>query len=149
MSDELTSVYAPSKTILVDFDGTICPFSWPEQPGSPFPGAIETINKWYDQGYRIVIFTARAWSGWDRLNQSRQAAIAQVEEWAIRHALKYHEISAEKRPAIMIIDDSAVTMSGNHFWHGRADYYLELNLAGNHMNLQASRDLEEKQNGKS
>jgi hypothetical protein len=150
MSHDIDSPYAPSKTILVDFDGTICPFSWPELPGAPYPGAVETINKWYDQGYRIVIFTARAWAGWDRINGSREAAVRQVEEWARNYGLRYHEISNEKRPAIMIVDDSAAHCWGASFWQkyeGNADDCLVYHLKGSHMNLSASRELEEKQNG--
>lgn len=160
MANEITSVYAPSKTILVDFDGTLCPFSWPEIPGEPFPEAVETVNNWHDQGYRIVLFTARAWKGWDALNDSREEGIQQVVDWSKKYGLKYDEISNEKRPAIMIIDDSAAYCGGADFWvkvlwraddgslTSTAEFALGLHQKGNHMNLKASRDLEEKQNAK-
>jgi len=43
----------------IDFDGTIVYDAYPEI-GEPIPGAIETINKWYNEGFWIVIHSCRA-----------------------------------------------------------------------------------------
>jgi hypothetical protein len=43
----------------IDFDGTIVYDAYPEI-GEPIPGAIETINKWFNDGFWIVIHSCRA-----------------------------------------------------------------------------------------
>ena len=42
----------------IDFDGTIVTDKYPEI-GDPIPGAIETINKWFNDGFWIVIHSCR------------------------------------------------------------------------------------------
>ncbi|MBL4649126.1 MAG: phosphoheptose isomerase, partial [Aureispira sp.] len=46
------------KNYLIDIDGTITedvPNEEPERMGTcaPFPDALETLNKWYEEGHRI------------------------------------------------------------------------------------------------
>lgn len=71
---------------LIDIDGTICddiPNEEPERMKTArvFPDALETINKWYDQGHVIYFFTSRT-------EDLRQI----TEEWLNRHGFKYHGI---------------------------------------------------------
>jgi hypothetical protein len=117
---QLPSPYAPTKTVLVDFDGTIMPFSWPNKPRMPFPGAVEAINWLYDNGYYVVIFTARVWSGWDRVDpegkHNTKNARAAVAAYCQNHNIPYHEISSEKRPCLFIIDDSAIPAGPKFDW---------------------------------
>ena len=52
------------KNYLIDIDGTICddiPNEEPERMATAehFPDALETINKWYDEGHIITYFTSR------------------------------------------------------------------------------------------
>ena len=51
------------KNYLIDIDGTICddiPNEEPERMATckPFPDALKTLNKWYDQGHMICFFTS-------------------------------------------------------------------------------------------
>ena len=52
------------KNYLIDIDGTIgedIPNEEPERMATAeaYPDAIETINRWYDEGHQICFFTAR------------------------------------------------------------------------------------------
>ena len=52
------------KNYLIDIDGTICddiPNEEPERMATAkvYPDALETLNKWYDDGHLICFFTSR------------------------------------------------------------------------------------------
>ncbi len=63
---EVVSPVLPDGTTnyLIDIDGTICddiPNEEPERMATAnvYPDALETLNKWYDEGHIICFFTAR------------------------------------------------------------------------------------------
>ena len=63
---ELISPVLPEgiKNYLIDIDGTICddiPNEEPERMATAklYPDALETLNKWYDEGHLICFFTSR------------------------------------------------------------------------------------------
>jgi hypothetical protein len=71
---------------LVDIDGTICEDIPNEEPArmataEAFPGALDTLNKWYDQGHIITFFTART-------EEHREV----TEDWLKRNGFKYHTL---------------------------------------------------------
>ena len=45
----------------------------------PFPDALETLNRWYDEGHIITFFTSRT-------EDHREV----TEEWLNRHGFKFH-----------------------------------------------------------
>ena len=52
------------KNYLIDIDGTITEDVPNEEPErmvtcEPFPDALATVNKWYDEGHQICFFTSR------------------------------------------------------------------------------------------
>ena len=74
------------KNYLIDIDGTITddiPNEEPERMETclPFTDALETINKWYDEGHIICFFTSRT-------EEHREV----TEKWLIKHGFKYHSI---------------------------------------------------------
>lgn len=74
------------KNYLIDIDGTITedvPNEEPERMSSckPYPDALETINRWYDQGHRICFFTSRT-------EDLREI----TTDWLDRNGFKYHDI---------------------------------------------------------
>jgi len=74
------------KNYLIDIDGTITedvPNEEPERMGTcePFLDALETLNKWYDQGHRICFFTSRT-------EEHREI----TEYWLNKHGFKYHSL---------------------------------------------------------
>ena len=78
------------KNYLIDIDGTICDDIPNEQPermatANLYKDALETLNKWYDQGHIITFFTSR-------IEEHREV----TEEWLNRHGFKYHGLLMNK-----------------------------------------------------
>ncbi len=74
------------KNYLIDIDGTITediPNEEPERMATckPFPDALKTLNKWYDQGHIICFFTSRT-------EEHREV----TEIWLKEHGFKYHSM---------------------------------------------------------
>lgn len=72
------------KNYLIDIDGTICDDIPNEEPermvtAAFYPDALETINKWYDEGHLITFFTSR-------VEEHREV----TEAWLKKHAFNYH-----------------------------------------------------------
>lgn len=93
-----------TKTIAVDFDGVIHAYSRGWYDGSiydePMVGALEALEHFHDQGYEVVIFSARAGlvGGFD-----------QIKEWMDRNGFEYGKhyqgITHTKIPARIYLDD--------------------------------------------
>ncbi len=74
------------KNYLIDIDGTITedvPNEEPERMATcePFPDALETLNKWYDEGHMICFFTSRT-------EEHRGV----TETWLKKHGFNYHSL---------------------------------------------------------
>lgn len=74
------------KNYLIDIDGTITEDIPNEEPErmvtcKPFPDALKTLNKWYDQGHVICFFTSRT-----------EAHREVTEKWLQKHGFKYHSM---------------------------------------------------------
>ncbi len=83
---ELISPVLPEgvKNYLIDIDGTITDDVPNEEPErmvtcEPYPDALETLNKWYDEGHLITFFTSRT-------EEHREI----TEVWLKKHDFKYH-----------------------------------------------------------
>ncbi|MBB4805136.1 hypothetical protein HNP38_000408 [Chryseobacterium defluvii] len=78
------------KNYLIDIDGTITddvPNEEPERMKTcvPYLDALETINKWYDEGHQICFFTSRT-------EDLKQITI----EWLDKYGFKYHSVLCGK-----------------------------------------------------
>ncbi len=78
------------KNYLIDIDGTICDDVPNEQPdrmrtATPYPDALEILNKWYDEGHIITFFTSRT---------TEHGEI--TKEWLKAHGFKYHFLLLNK-----------------------------------------------------
>jgi len=74
------------KNYLIDIDGTVTddvPNEEPERMATcePFPDALKTVNKWYDEGHQICFFTSR-------VEEHRKV----TEEWLNKNGFKYHSL---------------------------------------------------------
>jgi hypothetical protein len=74
------------KNYLIDIDGTITedvPNEEPERMGTckPFPDALATLNKWFDEGHIICFFTSRT-----------EAHREVTEMWLKKHGFNYHSL---------------------------------------------------------
>jgi len=72
------------KNFLIDIDGTICediPNEEPERMATAalYPEALETCNRWYEEGHIITFFTSRL-----------EAHRPVTEAWLAKHGFKYH-----------------------------------------------------------
>lgn len=72
------------KNYLIDIDGTITddvPNEEPERMATclPFPDALATLNKWYEEGHIITFFTSRT-------EEHREV----TEKWLSKHGFNYH-----------------------------------------------------------
>lgn len=90
--DQLVSPVLPEhvKNYLIDIDGTITedvPNEEPERMEScePFSDALETLNKWYDEGHVITFFTSRT-------EEHREV----TENWLNKHGFKFHGLLMNK-----------------------------------------------------
>lgn len=71
--------------LAIDFDGTIVEESFPGI-GSFLPKAKETINRLFDEGYYIIIWTCRT-----------DKALLEAEIFLIDNGVKFHKVN-EHRP---------------------------------------------------
>ena len=74
------------KNYLIDIDGTICDDIPNEEPkrmatAELYPDALETINKWFDEGHVITYFTSRT-------EDHREV----TEKWLNENGFKYHAL---------------------------------------------------------
>ncbi len=72
------------KNYLIDIDGTVCddiPNEEPERMATAalYPDALETVNKWFEEGHVITFFTSR-------LEEHRIV----TEEWLKNNGFNYH-----------------------------------------------------------
>lgn len=108
----------PRETLLVDFDGTLGPFSFPALPAKPFEGAAEALRELKSLGFRILIFTTRAWPGWKKIDGSKfyWEKLQDVKDFCQKWDIPYDGITHEKVPCMFIIDDRALN-PGLHGWN--------------------------------
>ena len=108
------------KRIAVDFDGTIHRYSQGWQGGKlydpPQDGAIESIEKLWQEGYEVFIFTTRGHS---------EDEVAKIRDWLLQHNLKPDiaskiEITNIKKPALVYIDDRAIRFTN---WNDTLKYF--------------------------
>jgi uncharacterized HAD superfamily protein len=78
------------KNYLIDIDGTICDDVPNEEPErmkdcAHFPDALETCNRWFDEGHVITFFTSRT----ENLREI-------TETWLQSKGFKYHGLLMNK-----------------------------------------------------
>jgi hypothetical protein len=95
---------------VIDIDGTVCTNTYGKyEEAIPFTDRIKKINKLFDEGNKIIFFTAR---GMDSLNGN----IAKVYEkyYVFTNAqllgwgLKFHQLILGKPAADFYVDDKGV-----------------------------------------
>jgi dTDP-glucose 4,6-dehydratase len=97
---------AHKRTFVIDIDGVVASLT----PGNnyalsePLTSNIEAVNRLYDAGHRIVMFTARgSATGIDWTELTR----AQLEKWGLR----YHELRLGKPAGDYYVDDRMLSIS--------------------------------------
>lgn len=74
-------------TVVLDWDGTLVPSRWPEQPTEWMPGAVEAIRRFHNAGLHQVVFSARLspYDPWT--HEERDPALVESEVQYIRSML--------------------------------------------------------------
>lgn len=104
------------KRLIVDCDGVIAGKqnggNYAEAP--PLQYGIDQVNKLYDMGYEIVLYTAR-YGDRESGNIHRQYERGYVEwlDWLEANGVKYHNAFMGKPAGVMYIDDKAARVAGN------------------------------------
>lgn len=94
-------------TAIIDLDGTIAESTWhPDQTrsviGDPLDHGVNRLTDLYLQGYRIVIFTARAWADHDM-----------IIAWLIENEIPFHQVICGKPLGTVYVDDKAINASAS------------------------------------
>lgn len=104
--------------VLVDFDQTLREWGGLFEFKPPYPGASKFLHELKDAGYKVILFTSRLSTVW-HASEGRDPArgiLEQVEflqEYCARFDLPFEAVTAEKVPAIAMIDDKAVEFRGD------------------------------------
>lgn len=85
-------------------DGTICTEmrQFSRCLAVPKDGAIETVNKLYDAGNIIIIYSSRTWVEYEM-----------TVDWLRKYGVKYHQLFMGKPIGDVWIDDRAITCKDN------------------------------------
>ena len=99
-------------TYVVDIDGTICEKVSGNDytQAQPLHNRIKVVNQLYDDGCKIIYFTAR---GMGRQNNNAEKAIAQfydlTEKQLASWGAKYHKLILGKPAGDFYIDDKGIS----------------------------------------
>jgi capsule biosynthesis phosphatase len=106
----------PLKKLIVDCDGVIADKNHGGEysKADPLRHGIEQVNKLYDAGYEIVLFTAR-YGEREKGNIHRQYERGYREwtDWLQKHGVKYHHAYMGKPAGVLYIDDKAARVNGD------------------------------------
>ncbi len=103
------------KIAVVDFDGTLCKFAFPDVgPIEPnVKEALETLKK---AGYTIKIHSCRTALYWGN-SREREIHINMIQDFLMQHKLPYDELitspTMDKPIADVYIDDRAIKYDNN------------------------------------
>ena len=102
-SDEMSKL-----TVVFDFDGVIHSYTsrWKGAsviPDPPVPGIKEAIDE-IRHHYRVAVISARC---------SQEGGIEAIKDYLKKYDIKVDDIAVEKPPAIVYIDDRALTFDGH------------------------------------
>ena len=99
-------------TFVIDVDDTICftinrdfDNSIPNQP------VIDKINKLYDKGWEIILFTARGAKSCNTLEEKEKKYRDITERWLKKHNVKYHALMFGKPNADYYVDDKNISIN--------------------------------------
>jgi len=99
------------KTIICDVDDTISistTHDW--ENATPHIPVINKINKLYDDGWTIILMTARGQVSCNGdFKEASKKYRQTMESWLKRHGVKYHMLSFEKYLASYYVDDKSLT----------------------------------------
>lgn len=89
--------------IIIDIDGTICTEekTYSRSMAKPLKKAVESVNKIYDKGHTVILYSARSWVEYEM-----------TYDWLQKHGFKYHQLILGKPVGDVWIDDRAIEFKG-------------------------------------
>lgn len=98
-------------SIVIDLDDTIC-FTENRDFENSIPNkeVINKINKLYDKGYKIIIYTARGGKSCRTLEEKEKKYRQITEKWLNKHSVKYTELLFGKMNADYYVDDKNLSI---------------------------------------
>lgn len=111
------------KNIVIDFDGTIMPYSFPEAK-APYSETKYALNKLRNMGFRIIINSARTSSMWKNRAYSliKNSNInpyyntkEYIQNYLNKYDIPYDEIYEDKPIAKYYIDDRAIRITDGNW----------------------------------
>ena len=98
-------------TIVIDLDDTICYTENRDFENSiPNKEVIDKINKLYDKGYKIIIYTARGGKSCKTLKEKENKYRNITEKWLNKHNVKYTKLLFGKMNADYYVDDKNLSI---------------------------------------
>lgn len=96
------------QTVIFDFDGVIHSYKsgWKGAtyiPDEPVPGIKEAIAE-IRKKYRVVVVSSRCY---------KEGGIAAIKKYLAKHEIVVDDVTGEKPPASVIIDDRGLTFDGH------------------------------------
>lgn len=96
------------QTIILDFDGVIHSYKsrWKGTtiiPDPPVEGIREAIAE-LRQHYKVVVVSSRCY---------QEGGIEAIKKWLDNYDIVIDDVTGEKPPAVVIIDDRAITFDGD------------------------------------
>lgn len=113
--------------LAIDFDGVIHDYNrgWQggEIYGNPIEGALKTMDRLTNDGYKLIIFTTRISPEMASGKELKQR-IQDIKDWLIENGffidVHYHKITGSKPAAIAYIDDRAIRFTN---WQDIRKYF--------------------------
>jgi len=106
-------VLDPDKSVMVDLDGVLHPYSkgWNngELYDEPVEGSKSFLESLKNKGYQIIVFTARFW------NRNTKDLHDMIKAWLEKYDLPYDYITGRKLPCVAYIDDRAIHFNGSNW----------------------------------
>lgn len=98
------------KKIIVDIDDTLCTVINRDFINAiPHQSVIDKVNEYYEQGYKIVISTARGQNSCNTPEEMRNKYEKVTKEWLEKAGVKYHVLEIGfKQNADLYVDDKAI-----------------------------------------
>ena len=87
----------------IDLDGTLCSqYCGGYEKAEPYPQRIAIVNKLFDAGHHIIIYTARG--SYVKKKGLKKLTKQQLMMWGV----KYHDLSFRKIHFDVLIDDKVI-----------------------------------------
>jgi len=103
-----------SNVICVDFDGTIAEWGIYPEPGLPCIGVKEALQKLKDDGFEIVISSARTSDEMSKYPIDKEVQKRLIEEYLKKYDIPYDRVlKSDKIVAKFYIDDRAIEYRGD------------------------------------